>query len=88
MTGALECGGAAEPALGPRLLSESALHCRELAWTRGAQVIIPHRDDVKIQSVVVSLNYLAVSERVDGLQARSHGCRMCSLGGIRCRAVF
>ena len=34
------------------------------------QVIIPHRDDVKIQSIVVSLNYLAVFERVDGLQAR------------------
>ena len=45
-----------------------------------AQVIIPHRDDVKIQSVVVSLNYLAVSERVDGLQARLHGRRMSSLG--------
>lgn len=43
-------------------------------------MIIPHRDDVKIQSVVVSLNYLAVSERVDGLQARLHGCRMSSLG--------
>ena len=43
-------------------------------------MIIPHRDDVKIQSVVVSLNYLAVFERVDGLQARPHPCRMPRLG--------
>ncbi|KAK9844192.1 hypothetical protein WJX81_007696 [Elliptochloris bilobata] len=31
-------------------------------------VIIPHRDDVKIQAVSVSLNYLTVHERVEGLQ--------------------
>ncbi len=35
-----------------------------------AQVIIPHRQDVKIESVVVSLDYLTVFERVNGLQAR------------------
>ena len=43
-----------------------------------AQVIIPHRQDVKIESVVVSLNHLTVFERVNGLQARlqlaSRGC--------------
>ena len=51
---------------------------RLLVWLsrRGgarAQVLIPHRDDVKVQSVAVSLNYLAVFERVNGLQAGARG---------------
>ena len=61
--------------------------CYRDGVTRGVQVIIPHRDDVKIQSVVVSLNYLAVFERVDGLQARLHGCTLLVLGEsgtVRC----
>jgi hypothetical protein len=50
---------------------------RLLVWLsrRGvasAQVLIPHRDDLKVQSVAVSLNYLAVFERVNGLQAGAH----------------
>lgn len=32
------------------------------------QVLIPHRADVKIESVVVSQDYLVVFQRIEGLQ--------------------
>ena len=35
-----------------------------------AQVLLPHRDDVKLESVSVSKNYLAAFERINGLQVR------------------
>lgn len=34
-----------------------------------ATVLVPHRDDVKIEGMVVSKDYLAVFQRIEGLQA-------------------
>ena len=33
------------------------------------QVLLPHRDDAKLETAVVSQTYLAVFERIHGLQA-------------------
>lgn len=36
------------------------------------QVLLPHRKDVKLESVLASANFLVVFHRTNGLQVRSH----------------
>ena len=45
------------------------------------QVLLPHRHDVKLESVVVSKNFLVAFERVKGLQVLrpSMSCVMCGI---------
>ena len=41
------------------------------------QVLLPHREDVKLESVVVSEMYLVAFERIKGLQVK-HLCAFCT----------